>query len=320
MFKIYRSDYDLFKGNKKIIKAFKREGIPTDLDGITRFSSESAQMKNDELATLISAEEYGLLKDGHKIVFPESVELIDSLLSADFDLAKGANIQMPFDFFSLAVPKGYHFKGTSIQPLMIHFISHNERKSLYVDEFSRLTNNPIYDDGTDTNEKLLSVTFKCKDDASVRTTIRLSELPMILKARNADDFISMVMETSTMRRPPLDPTDKEREQQFLSVKLAVALGVYNSAVGGLEFGYPSSKIDIPKHNTRINYKAFMMPNQLSKGVDRRSPHYVAPFFRCLKHEKYYTGEHSTKPRGSRWTLVSDHVRGSDEHQPFTQKK
>lgn len=54
------------------------------------------------------------------------------------------------------------------------------------------------------------------------------------------------------------------------------------------------------------------PNPVFETVQsERGKHKVLSFVRCLKSERYYTGEHANTPRGQRLTIVREHFRGKD---------
>lgn len=99
------------------------------------------------------------------------------------------------------------------------------------------------------------------------------------------------------------------------VRVVIALGVYLS-LGVNDPDIPSAeskKIAPPPRDRPAGYRLRTLTDP--PGASGCSPHLVRPHVRRLKHERYYRGVWADYPRGSRYSLVSAHVRG---HQSETE--
>ncbi len=321
MYKLFQPHLHRFKASKRWVAEFKAAGLPLDVRGVAAYCGARCLSIGDKLGYMVAAEEFSLLKGGNKTVFFENESLINSLFSANFDLSKGAGIDMPFDVFSVPMPKGFTLDGVPIPPFMVHYRSFDERREAELPEFEEIVGETVMPDFfSKPTEKQLAVTFNTPDNAVIRTTIRLEQLPALLKSKTGREFVQSIKESAYLSDEPLwDTEGVELEQQFAVVKLAVAIGVYHSATGKLREGFPNVKVKLPKGVSLANSSNSTLGSVFKRGVSKNSGHYVPPFFRNLKAEIYYQGEHFHKERGTRWVLVSDHVRGEGSVSPFTQE-
>lgn len=308
MFRLYHTDYAQRKSDKKIQKAFKVMGKLYTPYTVSEFNASTAMQIDDHLGYFIAAEEFLLHQAGQPVLFLASKDSYSELLNADFILDEQAVVDMPFPCFSVSIPKGLKHNGIELKPFMVSFLSQRERADDYMKDFVELTKTSLIGDGTDPDDKQLTIAFKCDDGGCVRTTVRMQEIPKLLTSKSGVEFVDNVNKTSTATNLSLaGTTAEELELQFHSIKLALAIGVYHNAVGGLIEGYPLDKVSIPKGLNRTHFKAYRYSNEVSPSSVNTSASTpdAATVFKSVLFSDNKKPENDFKPKTCRWEMIKN---------------
>lgn len=319
-----KSLYDLYPRMTDRILADIRKGLP---------KRESRLMKDKEIINLLiegtpefvhslnfhilSEEDFGY-REGSHAIFPESRAVLDNLLRAKYAMDTPEGFSLPYSSFLMAIPNGYSFDGIQLPSFMATWLPYRTTHEYTTDPFCRrydltLPENYGYEESTDETNCLI-ITFRDpKGPAYIRTMQVDAKLPIVLKCQNAQEFSEAIGRYED-KVGVIELDEQELEMQFLAVKLIAALGVYHMATGGsrLVDGFPGKQE--PRIHNRIKTQRLRfstLKNKVERDDEPQSPDafYRTWFFRQLRDERYYRGEHEKTPRGSRYSFVSDTVVG-----------
>lgn len=294
---------------------------------ILRVLMESNPAMMHSLNFLILSEEFYWKSQGGDVIFPESPAVLDNLLRAKYQMDSPEGFRLPFSAFSVAIPNGYAFNGVRLLPFMVTFIHHRTAQDITTLPFCRkigLREPPGFGYAESRPEAMaLSITFRDPTNrhAYIRTLQLDEALPRVLKCQTAMEYKQVVGDYED-KFGVIDLTESELEAQFLAVKLVAALGVYHMATNGdrLSDGYPGSQE--PRMNNRDKSLRMRFSTLRNKAdvdaIEARDAFYRTWFFRQLRADRYYQGEHEKTPRGSRYSFVSDTVVGQ-KVTPHTQR-
>lgn len=306
MFRLYHTDYAQRKSDKRAQKAFKAMGKLFTPYTLAELNASTALQINDHLGYFVTAEEFLLHQAGQPVVFLASKDSYEELLNADFILDEQAIVDMPFPCFSVAIPKGLTHNGIELKPFMVSFLSQRERADEYMKDFAEVTKTSLIGDGTDPDDKQLTIAFKCDDGGCVRTTVRMQEISELLTSKSGVEFVEKVNKTSTATNVSMvGTTEEELELQFQSIKLALAIGIYHNAVGGLTEGYPSEKVLLPKGLNRTHFKAYRYSNEvIASSVKTSNPEPdVTTVFKSVLFSDDKKPDNEFRPKSCRWEMI-----------------
>lgn len=314
------------KGIKTLRKVLdKRQKSLSDEQKIALIIEHEPNMVHS-LDFQIFCEEYYWKRQGRHCIFPRDAEVIDRLLSADFEAGQLESLELPFNSFVVAMPRGYQIDGIEIPSCLITWGEFTKSGKVVMDPFCdaagipRLTHTyPTARDG----QKYVSIVYRDTIGSSpakllyARSTLTTDQFKALLDTRNLDEFTRLAGNYShSSYHSIVDNEPHDQVIQYHMLKLVLAMAIYNQATEGehLKDGIPGpgTKLLGMPAGTRPISSTISMP-ALSRG-DHDSPqaHYRRWHFRQLVHERYYTKEHAGKPRGSRWTFVRDaYVMGHD---------
>lgn len=300
---------------------------------------------------LIMAEEMLWEHQGKHVIFPQSVEFIERLVSAKYDLAQAGGFELPFPSFMLAMPKGFSVDGVRIGGIMVTSYKVKYTKAL-LDRYSRYLKQPMdpklvrelgidehycqqvfttpdhsIDDlsnGTTPDDDLLCVMLLDgnKDplhSCIIRGSETFNRIPALLAARSPEEFHDLLgpMDKASYSARGLSAEDAKME--FYAFRIVCALAVYNMATHGDQLvpGLPGGHT--PHLDHKVDRKGMNNFSLKSVSEANRSPgaHYRQWHFRQLRDKRYYQREHATKPIGSRWVFVSDAMVGEKAAEPYT---
>ncbi|MFK4132211.1 hypothetical protein ACI2KR_07950 [Pseudomonas luteola] len=282
------------------------------------------------LDLFILAEERFWEMEGNQVIFPESHAVLDNLFRARYQIKNLQVFNLPFKSFILAMPHGYKIDGYEIPSCLITWEKYQTSEHSYLYPFFKWVGLPkpggIKHQESDPDEMELGIIFQ---EPGVpmsyqRTLCFGSKVPAILEAKDIHEFAAILGDYSQSNiRNIVKSNEKDLQIQFRLFKLIAALGVYNTATGGekLISGFPGSVE--PKILGRGASQRLVMStlgNYTSHAEDRTSPdaHYRSWHLRQLMDERFYKGEYSHMPPGSRIVFVKDTVVNGSVS-PHTQK-
>lgn len=226
---------------------------------------------------------------------PESHKLIESLARTNFEGQMSA-LNPRHRFFSIAIPKQHRFNGERIEGLFVSYRTHNEQARI-VDNFATKYNLPMEMQRTTKTDPQLCITYKDPNGAG-RVVLNLDvwQLAWVLEADNIDQYSALTRHRSEEVFYASNLSEHEATVQFDVLRFVLAFIVYMSAhedcvlsvhdqtMEGSDKGTPRLRLETVK-----SYRV----------VSGISPHY-----RNLRHERFYQGEWSSWPPGSRWVPVN----------------
>lgn len=267
---------------------------------------------------LIMSEDLCHEDNGSHAIFPESAAVLDNLLRAKYQMDSPEGFTLPFDSFIMAIPHGYEFEGVKLESFMVTFLPYQTSQDYTTIPFCRKMGVPLPDsyvhEESLPDAKSIALTYRDPENRAgyIRTLQIDHNLPKILKCKTAQEFRAELGDYES-KIGVIDLTEAELMSQFLAVKLVAALGVYHMATKGdrLTDGFPG-KVMPRVNNLDKNQRIFFstLKNKVEQDeVSTKDAFYRTWFFRQLRDERYYRGEHEKTPRGSRYSFVSDTVVG-----------
>lgn len=319
-----KSLYDLYpKLLDRLVNDMKRampgkEGKKATRKDIVQMVMEMTPNFAHSLDFLIMSEDLLHQENGSHAIFPESSAVLDNLLRAKYQMDTPEGFTLPFESFIMAIPHGYMFEGVKLESFMVTMVPYLTSQDYTTTPFCRKMGIPLPEayvhEQCLPDAKSIALTYRDPETRAgyIRTLQIDHNLPKILKCKTAQEFRAELGDYES-KVGVIDLTEDELKSQFLAIKLVAALGVYHMATGGsrLADGFPGKTM--PRvNNLDKNQPIFFstLKNKVEQDeVATKDAYYRTWFFRQLRDERYYRGEHEKTPRGSRYSFVSDTVVG-----------
>jgi hypothetical protein len=299
-----------------------------DNKAIIKMIMDSSREMIHSLDFLIFSEERYWEKQGNHVIFPESAEVLHNLLRAKYHMDSPEGFTLPYDSFMLAVPHGYSHNGIKLESFMVTMVPYLNSQHYTTIPFCKdigihAPSSYVHEQAT---EEARCITITYRDPVTrvgyIRTLQIDTYLPHILKCETVEEYHAAVGDYDA-KVGVIGLNKQELETQFLAIKLVAALGVYHMATEGkrLSDGFPGSQAPRLQGYDKKHPLVFSTLKNSVK-VDAgttasRDAHYRTWFFRQLRDERFYRGEHEKAPRGSRYSFVADTVVGQ-KVSPHTQ--
>jgi hypothetical protein len=274
----------------------------------------------NRLDTFILSEERFWETEGNNVIFPESADVLNNLYRAKYNIENLSGFQLPFKSFILAMPAGFKIDGFEIPSCLITWEKYRSSEHSILYPFLDWIKFPrpmeVIHQPSSEDEMELGIIFRDPDQSLAyhRTLCFGSALPEILKAKDTTEFQAILGNYSfSSMKGIIDSNDKDLNTQFRLFKLIAALGVYNMATERkhLVSGFPGTiEPKMIGRTSNQKMKVTTLENHHhSTGNEKEAPgmHYRTWFFRQLMDDRYYRGEYSDYPKGSRISFVPDTV-------------
>lgn len=312
---------------QKIKKAEKSAAKANPVSILREFIDYDPSFVN-KMDFLIMADEKFWENEGNHTIFPENTLVLDNLLKARFSIEKSIGFDLPFSSFILSLPQGYKVDGYPIPSCLVTWIeyesAHEQTIYPFCDYLGVQRPRVIQKTVANGGDYALRIIFRDRNDSFLynRAVALESHLPAILRAKNTSEFLSILgTYQNTNLQKVITPDDVDLNIQFRLFKLIAAIGVYNIATEGkkLQDGLPSSlspKIIGKAPEMRLAMSTLSnhpAPQGSTAGASKEYPevHVRSWHFRELRDERFYKGEHSHKPKGSRIIFIPETVVGGD---------
>lgn len=318
-----KSLYDLYPKLLDQLHNRVKRGLPGK-EGKSLTRKDAIQMVDQftpgfvhSLDFMIMSEELCHEEHGSHAIFPESAAVLDNLLRAKYQMDSPDGFTLPYDSFIMAIPHGYAFDGVKIESFMVTFLPYRKSQDYTTTPFCRKMGllAPESYVHEDSRPEAMSIALSYRDPVTkgyIRTLQIDHSLPHILKCKTAQEFKAAIGEYES-KIEVLDLSEDELMAQFLSVKLVAALGVYHLATNGsrLVDGFPGKvmpRVNNLDKGQKVRFSTLCNKADPGEAASKEA-FYRTWFFRQLRDERYYRGEHENTPRGSRYSFVSDTVVG-----------
>jgi len=258
------------------------------------------------------AENYYIKHTDRHIIFPESADLVQELIEANYAL-DGFVLDETINSGLIMMPKGALVDGHQRHSVGFCIASSYELTRAFVDDMCEsITPRHRKDFGTISDALYDAITKKEEQDAR-----QFHEKSLTLMSANMAHTIA-VKDIPSVLSTPTDQLDAQWAEHYgrsihelvEEIKVVISILVYIQALGEdvLVDGFPKGET--------VNKQRFRAPQSLSgppKAICLKGPkrtgkkvkgHYRRFHFRTLTDERYYQNEHANKPRGSRVVFVS----------------
>ncbi|EPH6195607.1 hypothetical protein ACS3CU_001804 [Vibrio parahaemolyticus] len=244
--------------------------------------------------------------EGRFTIYPDSCELLESILAAKFNITSLVDVVPPQSSFSVMIPRGYVLPtGEKLESYMInwntqfsHFNKHNAlRERLGVQLINNTsTENVCYITYTmrrSVND-IQDVGFYCDD---------------LLKLINSQSHIEFNEYLESVGISGCVLSEHMYVRYKYAFKIALGLAVYMNVYDGfLTNGLPVS--DRYTFNGKRKLKnAFVANSSVVEQLTSTCSHIRNAHYRQLRNQKYYQGEYANKPIGSRFVFVKQSLVG-----------
>jgi len=251
---------------------------------------------------MLCAEHDWLDPDNRIAIFPDSLALCETLMRSQFDLGKGAAIDTTGSTFSVFTPRGLKFGGVQASSFIVECDSRDDRisRANAFNELASIKQNMKNIDSIRPDS--ITVYYSPINAMTSMHQINLTTEDLIkLISTNDDDSFKEAVKGMAGELP--NAIDIPYQKDLL--RFLVSLLIYMTALGDKSI----SDYEEPLPNKLTDKGVQLKPVRLNSFAtsDESSPaaHLRAMHFRNLQNEKYYQGDFSKKPKGSRWTLVRE---------------
>ena len=316
----------IIRKNKKIYKKKLKGVIDSKLldnpDPITSYSVVLATQPEAarSLDYLIMAEETWFMDYSRRFVFPETLELMKAIETAKVDVTK-AGAYLPYDSCCISFPAGYKIDGLEVGGVLVT-VMEKEQRQVMLDHFAKRTSSECYqvengdEHEVDYSLGMIAVTYTLAKSAGgdghiSRLTWTIADLQELLTAKDVD-IPNLVHGYNAARFEGVHEIEPyEKIYQAKLMKVISMLLIYCEAMPDkVRDGLPDKKAT-GYTNMAAKGKIVSMPSAKADG-GTKNPTLVSIHLRQLRHEKYYQGEHSHKPVGSRFVFVQPYLRGAGD--------
>jgi len=318
----------------RIGKFLKKGGLvskkATTKECLQRFMEDQPELVGS-LEYFILAEELFWRRQGREIIFPHSAEVLESLQKAKFNLGQDGlpGIEMPFKSFMIAFPKGYEPEpGVTLRPILVTWEGFADMIDTVFQPFTRWLDAGFEAEAGGIGphkegERALSI-ITCLEPTSLqymRTLLVESDLPKVLSAQTPEEFRELASDYRAGGMEKfMDLEPQDLKAQFYAFRIACAMAVFNQATDGafLKEGFPDQRAPRILEGDALKQTHHFTLQGTPAVHASPEEHYRSWHFRQLRDDRYYQGEHKSKPKGSRWVFVSDATVGA-KTTPHTQE-
>lgn len=268
--------------------------------------------------------EWHYFKEGTPAIFPESKDLMDKLLNAKYLFKDDFSLSFPFNTFQVAIPRGLEINGVKIPPFTV-------MQGPYAELSDKMSNFLAESEIEYDDSNLDAEAIKKNEDflfISVGTQIlpginRFYQMPQkvfsqVVGSKNVNQYVDIMNAALEKQYIASDisidkfEVNETSSIEFGILKIIAVLSIYLSATDSiyLKKGLPGTHLVSINMLDKLNKPTPYILKQtdaLKKLSNKNSPeeHYRICHLRNLRSPKYYKGEYSHLPLGSRWIFVSD---------------
>ncbi len=290
---VYSTKFDIMMSSSKLRAGFKHNfgKLPNEKNYLI-MEGESAISYSDYLGVRIASEELFWNETKRKVIFIDDIDLLHNLSSAKYDFNQNVLIPTPFETFALSFPKGAVIDGCQLSPCLVNIMKgdrYNEQVTypylnLIKSELGEPYSSEIYN---------ISVTYH-EGGYSICHAVEMS---------NVIDLINDGFNELSHNSPFYNQKLSKEENKKISIlfKIALLTSIYNNATSGeyLTNRFPTGKVLYPKGRNKASYDSYTLTNMFKL---RESKKGKLTTLKNLSSPKYYTGEYSHMPIGSRWIM------------------
>ena len=299
-FRIYSHMASLKKMRKQ--QAYAHVTMPKNANDMFKIYLEAEAM-NGEFSSFdlwLLEEEFISLKGEPQFYFIDQVATAETIAKSSF---QAKQIALQDSVTHISFPKGYKINNLQAVGVMVSVGSIEARAEWHGDFFS--TNQvscPKYNTSVET-AGYVAINYADPLNANLhcRINVPFERLEAVLNAsdyREAQEALNNTVIGTAL-------TEDELIYQLEIARLAIKTMVYAQAMPDKVIaGVPDRKATPQGITPKASY--ITLPSSES---GPQAPTSVGYFFRQLRNEKYYKGEHKHKPIGTRWIFVAPHKRG-----------
>jgi hypothetical protein len=320
-FQLYRPLMDTCY--KMLSKQVGKKQVKTPLDAVKVMINASKAFVTS-IDYLVILEEARWVRQGKDVLFPSSRVFVDHLLRAKYKLDSLESLEMPFSSFVLSMPDGYEINGVRVRSMLVSTQTYNQGNELLhkplikelgmsnLDDLELVGSNHEHD-----GQKMIVICSNCDDGNVQRIMVSFSDLAKILNANVPSAVVEFAGFSDGKYTNSGPQTDQEIEEQFYALKIISGLAIYNQATEGRHIrkglpGNANEKFVLAGQGNTKGQNHLTLGESLEYQGGVQSVTTRTWFFRQLRDEKYYRGEHKAKAPGSRWTFVRETILGGGD--------
>ncbi|GAA4648135.1 hypothetical protein GCM10023116_03990 [Kistimonas scapharcae] len=244
------------------------------------------------------------------MVFPESEELLNKLLSSKRSISQPEAISPLSAAFIFCLPKGFIIAEKEVHAVLFTYLKYKDRRP-YQKNVESLYHNKVsieHPQNINGDERMLTMIMDLGTHYS-SACIPESKLNECLTAKNEDDFIDVLGKLDLGEIDYDSPAHfTAAKLQLATLKLYIGMCLYIQAGGNevLVDGMPVTKpgqVNFPDMQQKTAKKVTLK----SLATNKKNPHahYRSWHFRQLTDDRYYKGEYEGMEPGSRIVFVRD---------------
>lgn len=279
----------------------------------------------------IMCEEWRWIQSGRSLIFPDTLETLQLISRSTFRIQFTEALESPYECFVVNIPKGFELAGQPCPAVMVAVSNMRTQYTEWVAPFLRtmgLEHMATEPENlwTVPSEQSLAITYKTADTPFGpefgRLCVGWDMLPEILQCKTGAEFSQLIGQLPGVGLVPGISALSEDESLFQLelTRMVIKLMLYVQATGAMTPGFPSQTRDesIPLYWTPGRpAQAMTLKLAAGSGGVPASAHYRSFTLRQLTDERYYQGEYSRMPRGSRLVFVRDTFVGAGDVDPQT---
>lgn len=201
----------------------------------------------ESLNFILMAEEYYWARTSKRVLLPESSEIFERLLNAEYTMGSAEGFALPFSSFSVAMPAGFKHQDIILPPFLVTYSAYEESDFRVVHPFCdylKVHRPDVKTEECTPGSYGLSISYREPGtSAYVRSLITDDDLPHILESKTPEECHERIGNYDHLQRLiHMSPTD--RKIQFWLLKLVSAIGIYNIATAGhhIQEGFPGKRL------------------------------------------------------------------------------
>ncbi len=313
----------IYKHNKNTLSATMLDMIQGSFDLNNIQSDPLMEMAKTNVVT----DELFWNQQGRQVIFVESKEFVDAILSSKFDVDVVKNLQPLSNSFQLVLPKGCTDKhGNELPNVLVNWFKTGRESMDMTTGLAREAyeaNGDDYSQVADSLKELKNAENITEfETASIKSQIvgsddvgyQTEDFQILNMTMTFDDLNKPICVKSMYEHRFADALTKDANNQNEEIinsvlKLILGLAIYIDAGGFIRDGFPTQKAAATKarksleKTTKAGFKVKFI--SFAKEMKSTAGGFVRGFhFRNLKADRYYQGEFKNRPKGSRWVFVN----------------
>ena len=200
----------------------------------------------ESLNFIIMSEELLWSRRSKRVILPETPEIFERLLNAEYTMTSAKGFNLPYSSFTLAMPAGLKHRGIELPPCLVDYGPYEQSDARVIHPFCDYIDAPrsdVHIEDCTPGAYCLSITYReAGTMAYARAMISDDDLPTILESTSPQECRERIGDYEKLKRL-VEMNDTDYEIQYWLLRLVSAIGIYHVATSGqhLHEGFPGKK-------------------------------------------------------------------------------